>query len=65
MIPRTVSQHCYIDFCVSLFQRDAKGQWLFEQVCQHLSLLEKDYFAIRFVDPDKQRVSSYSINVSC
>uniref|UniRef100_A0A8C1ISY8 FERM domain containing 5 n=2 Tax=Cyprinus carpio TaxID=7962 RepID=A0A8C1ISY8_CYPCA len=42
-------------------QRDAKGQWLFEQVCQHLNLLEKDYFGIRFVDPDKQRVSSYSI----
>ncbi|XP_065123994.1 FERM domain-containing protein 5 isoform X2 [Paramisgurnus dabryanus] len=36
-------------------QRDAKGQWLFEQVCQHLNLLEKDYFGIRFVDPDKQR----------
>ncbi|XP_026123093.1 FERM domain-containing protein 5 [Carassius auratus] len=36
-------------------QRDAKGQWLFEQVCQHLNLLEKDYFGIRFVDPEKQR----------
>ncbi|KAK1798029.1 hypothetical protein P4O66_000530 [Electrophorus voltai] len=36
-------------------QRDAKGQWLFEQICQHLSLLEKDYFGIRYVDPDKQR----------
>uniref|UniRef100_A0A8C2DW87 FERM domain-containing protein 5 n=1 Tax=Cyprinus carpio TaxID=7962 RepID=A0A8C2DW87_CYPCA len=55
MIPRTVSQLCHVDFCVSLFQRDAKGQWLFEQVCQHLNLLEKDYFGIRFVDPDKQR----------
>ncbi|XP_076879174.1 FERM domain-containing protein 5 isoform X2 [Brachyhypopomus gauderio] len=37
------------------FKRDAKGQWLFEQICQHLSLLEKDYFGIRYVDPDKQR----------
>ncbi|XP_056123277.1 FERM domain-containing protein 5 [Rhinichthys klamathensis goyatoka] len=36
-------------------QRDAKGQWLFEQVCHYLNLLEKDYFGIRFVDPDKQR----------
>ncbi|XP_051561162.1 FERM domain-containing protein 5-like isoform X3 [Myxocyprinus asiaticus] len=36
-------------------QRDAKGQWLFGQVCQHLNLLEKDYFGIRFVDPEKQR----------
>ncbi|KAI4872992.1 hypothetical protein NFI96_023660 [Prochilodus magdalenae] len=36
-------------------QSDAKGQWLFEQICHHLSLLEKDYFGIRYVDPDKQR----------
>ncbi|KAA0723296.1 FERM domain-containing protein 5 [Triplophysa tibetana] len=36
-------------------QRDAKGQWLFEQVCHHLNLLEKDYFGIRYVDPEKQR----------
>ncbi|XP_066504467.1 FERM domain-containing protein 5 [Hoplias malabaricus] len=36
-------------------QSDAKGQWLFEQTCHHLSLLEKDYFGIRYVDPDKQR----------
>ncbi|NXS45626.1 FRMD5 protein, partial [Balaeniceps rex] len=36
-------------------QRDAKGQYLFELLCHHLNLLEKDYFGIRFVDPDKQR----------
>uniref|UniRef100_A0A8C5SBE6 FERM domain-containing protein n=1 Tax=Laticauda laticaudata TaxID=8630 RepID=A0A8C5SBE6_LATLA len=38
-------------------QRDAKGQFLFDLLCHHLNLLEKDYFGIRFVDPDKQRVS--------
>ncbi|XP_021097548.1 FERM domain-containing protein 5 isoform X3 [Heterocephalus glaber] len=37
------------------FQRDAKGQYLFDLLCHHLNLLEKDYFGIRFVDPDKQR----------
>lgn len=37
-------------------QRDAKGQYLFDLLCHHLNLLEKDYFGIRFVDPDKQRV---------
>ena len=42
-------------FC--LFQRDAKGQYLFDLICHHLNLLEKDYFGIRYVDPDKQRVS--------
>lgn len=43
---------------LSLFvlQRDAKGQYLFDLLCHHLNLLEKDYFGIRFVDPDKQRV---------
>ncbi|KAF3830473.1 hypothetical protein GH733_004292 [Mirounga leonina] len=36
-------------------RRDAKGQYLFDLLCHHLNLLEKDYFGIRFVDPDKQR----------
>ncbi|KAM3927225.1 FERM domain-containing protein 5 [Leptodactylus fuscus] len=36
-------------------QRDAKGQQLFDLLCHHLNLLEKDYFGIRYVDPDKQR----------
>lgn len=40
-----------------LLQRDAKGQYLFDLICHHLNLLEKDYFGIRYVDPDKQRVS--------
>lgn len=39
-------------------QRDAKGQYLFDLLCHHLNLLEKDYFGIRFVDPDKQREAS-------
>uniref|UniRef100_A0A3P9D5V1 FERM domain-containing protein n=1 Tax=Maylandia zebra TaxID=106582 RepID=A0A3P9D5V1_9CICH len=38
-------------------QRDAKGQYLFDLICHNLNLLEKDYFGIRYVDPDKQRVS--------
>lgn len=44
---------------VLLFQRDAKGQYLFDLICHHLNLLEKDYFGIRYVDPDKQRVSIF------
>ncbi|XP_023809347.1 FERM domain-containing protein 5 [Oryzias latipes] len=36
-------------------QRDSKGQYLFDLICHHLNLLEKDYFGIRYVDPDKQR----------
>ncbi|XP_059495258.1 FERM domain-containing protein 5-like isoform X2 [Stegostoma tigrinum] len=35
--------------------RDAKGHYLIDLLCHHMNLLEKDYFGIRFVDPDKQR----------
>ncbi|KAF7668108.1 hypothetical protein LDENG_00029280 [Lucifuga dentata] len=36
-------------------QRDTKGQFLLGHVCNHYNLLEKDYFGIRYVDPEKQR----------
>ncbi|KAK3565723.1 hypothetical protein QTP86_014200 [Hemibagrus guttatus] len=36
-------------------ERDTKGQFLLDHVCNHYSLLEKDYFGIRYVDPEKQR----------
>ncbi|XP_075454973.1 FERM domain-containing protein 3 isoform X6 [Ascaphus truei] len=36
-------------------QRETKGQFLLDHICNHYSLLEKDYFGIRFVDPEKQR----------
>ncbi|MFT7811864.1 FERM domain-containing protein 3 isoform X1 [Arapaima gigas] len=36
-------------------QRDTKGQFLLDHVCNHYSLLEKDYFGIRYVDREKQR----------
>lgn len=55
-----VSQLHYVSFLILfLFQRDAKGQYLFDLICHHLNLLEKDYFGIRYVDPDKQRVMYY------
>lgn len=43
--------------CVLCLQRDTKGQFLFDHVCNHYNLLEKDYFGIRYVDPEKQRVT--------
>lgn len=48
-------------FSALLLQRDAKGQYLFDLICHHLNLLEKDYFGIRYVDPDKQRVSVFCV----
>lgn len=48
-----------------VLQRDAKGQYLFDLLCHHLNLLEKDYFGIRFVDPDKQRVRALPGRAGC
>ena len=50
---------------VFVLQRDAKGQYLFDLLCHHLNLLEKDYFGIRFVDPDKQRVRARPARAAC
>ncbi|XP_072006984.1 FERM domain-containing protein 3 isoform X1 [Engystomops pustulosus] len=36
-------------------QKETKGQFLIDHICNHYSLMEKDYFGIRFVDPEKQR----------
>ncbi|KAJ8790096.1 hypothetical protein J1605_021534 [Eschrichtius robustus] len=37
-------------------RRETKGQFLIDHICNYYSLLEKDYFGIRFVDPEKQRL---------
>lgn len=31
---------------------------LFDMVCEHLNLLEKDYFGLTFCDSDSQKVST-------
>lgn len=54
-----MAMHADFHFLLLLLQRDAKGQYLFDLICHHLNLLEKDYFGIRYVDPDKQRVSIF------
>lgn len=37
------------------FKKDSSGQWLLDQVCQRLNLIEKDYFGLRYVDMERQR----------
>ncbi|XP_029643341.1 FERM domain-containing protein 5 isoform X2 [Octopus sinensis] len=37
------------------FKKDSTGQWLLDQVCQRLNLIEKDYFGLRYVDMERQR----------
>lgn len=37
-------------------QKHSKGQTLIDMVCEHLNLLEKDYFGLTFADTDTQKV---------
>lgn len=37
------------------YQKDTKGQEIFDQVCHCLDLAEKDYFGLRYIDLTKQR----------
>uniref|UniRef100_A0A7N9AWU3 Erythrocyte membrane protein band 4.1 like 2 n=1 Tax=Mastacembelus armatus TaxID=205130 RepID=A0A7N9AWU3_9TELE len=41
-------------------QKRAKGQYLFFKVCEHLNLLEKDYFGLTYKDSHDQKVLSLS-----
>uniref|UniRef100_A0AAQ4PYV7 FERM domain-containing protein n=1 Tax=Gasterosteus aculeatus aculeatus TaxID=481459 RepID=A0AAQ4PYV7_GASAC len=36
-------------------EKHSKGQTLMDMVCEHLNLLEKDYFALTFADADTQK----------
>lgn len=40
---------------LSLTQRKAKGHELLEQICDHLNLLEKDYFGLTYEDRNDPR----------
>jgi hypothetical protein len=37
-------------------KREHKGQYLLDFVCKSLNLIERDYFGLRYVDHNKQRV---------
>uniref|UniRef100_A0A8C2BEP2 Erythrocyte membrane protein band 4.1-like 3a n=1 Tax=Cyprinus carpio TaxID=7962 RepID=A0A8C2BEP2_CYPCA len=43
-----------LSLCLFLQKRE-KGQVLFDKVCEHLNLLEKDYFGITFRDVENQK----------
>lgn len=59
---RVIMLSLFLTF-LSLQKRD-KGQILFDKVCEHLNLLEKDYFGITFRDVENQKVQlrSYRCN---
>ncbi|XP_077989253.1 FERM domain-containing protein 5-like isoform X2 [Glandiceps talaboti] len=37
------------------YEKETKGQFLLDHVCNTLNILERDYFGLRFVDGEKQR----------
>ncbi|XP_047391547.1 band 4.1-like protein 1 isoform X19 [Sciurus carolinensis] len=40
-------------------EKHGRGQVLFDLVCEHLNLLEKDYFGLTFCDADSQKVPGW------
>lgn len=38
------------NFALQFLQRKAKGEELFQEVCNYLNLLEKDYFGLKYED---------------
>ena len=44
-------------------QKRVKGQVLFDKVCEHLNLLEKDYFGLVFQENPEQKVSEVILSL--
>lgn len=40
-----------------MLQANHKGRYVLDYTCNQLNLIERDYFGIRFVDLEKQRVN--------
>ncbi|KAG9278642.1 band 4.1-like protein 3 [Astyanax mexicanus] len=43
------------DYTCTVEQKKVKGQVLFDKVCDHLNLLEKDYFGLTYRDAENQK----------
>ena len=53
-----------IQYVLSL-QKHSKGQTLMGMVCEHLNLLERDYYGLTFSDTDTQKVSGENMLRYC
>lgn len=42
-------------------QKRSRGQVLFDKVCEHLNLLEKDYFGLTYRDTENQKVTHKTV----
>lgn len=47
---------CWLAFLSCFAQKRSRGQVLFDKVCEHLNLLEKDYFGLTYRDTENQKV---------
>uniref|UniRef100_A0A8C8DZV5 Erythrocyte membrane protein band 4.1 like 3 n=1 Tax=Oryzias sinensis TaxID=183150 RepID=A0A8C8DZV5_9TELE len=54
-LTRSSSSIQSIHFTCMCLEKRAKGQILFSKICEHLNLLEKDYFGITYKDTDNQK----------
>ncbi len=50
--------------CMYVCQKHAKGQELFMKVCDHLNLLEKDYYGLAIWETPTMKVSGYLMIVA-
>ena len=51
-------QHFTILFFLPfLLQKNAKGQVLFDKICEKIELAEKDYFGLRYIDEKDGQVN--------
>uniref|UniRef100_H2NVX1 Erythrocyte membrane protein band 4.1 like 3 n=1 Tax=Pongo abelii TaxID=9601 RepID=H2NVX1_PONAB len=51
----TLSLSEFLCFTYLGFQKRSRGQVLFDKVCEHLNLLEKDYFGLTYRDAENQK----------
>ena len=40
----------FCQYCVIFSQKNAKGQVLFDKICEKIELAERDYFGLRYID---------------
>uniref|UniRef100_A0A8C5TU19 Erythrocyte membrane protein band 4.1 like 3 n=1 Tax=Malurus cyaneus samueli TaxID=2593467 RepID=A0A8C5TU19_9PASS len=52
-----ITQWYFCLFSVYFPQKRSRGQMLFDKVCEHLNLLEKDYFGLTYRDAENQKVT--------
>lgn len=50
---------CWLLLMFCFPQKRSRGQVLFDKVCEHLNLLEKDYFGLTYRDAENQKVGNW------